>query len=148
MRGLSLWQPWCSFVVLGLRLIETRGRRTHIRGRFAVHAAAKPQYRDELADLITRSGINPRQWGLDEELPLGALVGLATIEDCVPVEEKHPRLISMQYHENIFGNYSPGRFAWLLKDVVAFKNPIPCKGRQGWFNLPPEVEARVKEQAA
>jgi len=141
-RALSWWQPWASFVAVGLKTIETRGRLTHVRGRFAVHAAAR-KYIDALADLLAKSGVNPREWGLDEELPLGAIVAVATLEDCVPVDARHSRLIGMQYHESCFGNYSAGRFAWLLRDVVRLKVPIPCRGRQGWFYLPPDAEAEL-----
>lgn len=32
-----------------------------------------------------------------------------------------------------FGDYSPGRWAWLLRDVVALTPPVPAVGRQGFF---------------
>lgn len=44
--------------------------------------------------------------------------------------------------ERAFGDYSPGRFAWLLADVRRLDEPVPCVGRQGLFNvkLPDGVE--------
>jgi hypothetical protein len=36
--------------------------------------------------------------------------------------------------ERYFGDYSPGRWAWLLADVVALEQPIPVKGAQGLWN--------------
>ena len=30
--------------------------------------------------------------------------------------------------EKAFGDYTPGRFAWILQDPVAFKTPLSAKG--------------------
>lgn len=35
-----------------------------------------------------------------------------------------------------FGDYSPGRWAWLLSDVKPVNPPAPAKGAQGFFELP------------
>lgn len=35
-----------------------------------------------------------------------------------------------------FGDYAPGRWAWLLRDVKQLIPPPPAVGRQGFFNLP------------
>lgn len=35
-----------------------------------------------------------------------------------------------------FGDYSPGRWAWLLRDVKPLKPPVAAKGAQGFFELP------------
>lgn len=40
-----------------------------------------------------------------------------------PIEDQRP-----------YGDYAPGRFAWLLADVVALDEPIPARGRQGLWN--------------
>ena len=36
------------------------------------------------------------------------------------------------------GNFSPGRYAWSLKDLQVFKQPWPIKGAQGLFDVPDE----------
>lgn len=33
-----------------------------------------------------------------------------------------------------YGDFRPGRWAWLLTDVEAFDEPVPVKGRQGLWN--------------
>jgi hypothetical protein len=38
--AITLWEPYATFIVSGLKRIETRNWATHKRGRFAVHAAA------------------------------------------------------------------------------------------------------------
>jgi hypothetical protein len=35
-----------------------------------------------------------------------------------------------------FGDYAPGRWAWLLRDVKPLTPPVPAIGRQGFFDLP------------
>lgn len=144
MKAISLWQPWASLVAMNLKLIETRGRLTHIRGRIAIHAAARKFSRAALGDLLAKAGVDPALMAGD--LPLGAIIATATLEDCASVDGRHPRL-SMPFREMVFGNYSAGRFAWMLRDVAPVVPAIPCKGRQGWFNLPDEI-ARQLEKAA
>jgi hypothetical protein len=34
-----------------------------------------------------------------------------------------------------FGDYTPGRFAWLLADVEPLDPPVPARGRQGLWNF-------------
>jgi hypothetical protein len=39
-----------------------------------------------------------------------------------------------------------GPYGWLLEDVVALRETVPCKGAQGLWTVPPDVAARVLEQ--
>ena len=64
-------------------------------------------------------------------LPRGAVIGTVEIVDCVPVEEL---VDSLDNWERLLGDYSPGRFAWVLQNPVMFKTPIPAHGKQGWWN--------------
>lgn len=34
-----------------------------------------------------------------------------------------------------YGDFQPGRWAWLLADVEKLDVPVPWKGRQGWFEV-------------
>ena len=40
---------------------------------------------------------------------------------------------------------APG-YGWQLRDVRALARPVPCKGAQGLWPLPPDVLAAVREQ--
>lgn len=53
------------------------------------------------------------------------------IVDCVPVEEI---VESLTERERALGDYSPGRFAWVLENPVIFDEPFPARGKQGWWN--------------
>ena len=52
------------------------------------------------------------------------------IVDCVPVEEV---VDSLTPKEKVLGDYSPGRWAWVLKNPVMFDMPIYARGKQGWW---------------
>ncbi len=67
----------------------------------------------------------------DTDLPLGAVVGTVEIVDCVPVEDVVDGLTE---RERALGDYSPGRWAWVLKNPIMFDTPIPARGKQGWWN--------------
>ena len=45
-----------------------------------------------------------------------------------------PECFTVRYDE--WGDYSPGRWAWLLKDVKPLIPPPPAIGRQAFFDLP------------
>lgn len=45
-----------------------------------------------------------------------------------------PDCLTVRY--DTFGDYAPGRWAWLLRDVKPTNPPIPMKGAQGFFELP------------
>ena len=40
----------------------------------------------------------------------------------------------------VFGNFSAGRFAWPVEPVLICEPPIVCKGAQGLWRLPVEIE--------
>lgn len=45
-----------------------------------------------------------------------------------------PDCFTVRYDD--FGDYSPGRWAWLLTDVRPLNPPAPARGAQGIFELP------------
>lgn len=123
MKAFTVYQPFAHAIVEGLKKYETRSRRTHIRGRVAVHAAAKEfPLLDEVAAYYFAG------W---DSLPHGVVMGTVEIVDCVPVEEVIPALSSL---DRLLGDFSPGSWAWVLKNPVMFETPIPARGKQGWWN--------------
>lgn len=125
MRAFTVNQPYAYAIVAGLKGYETRTRKTNIRGRVAVHAGKQ---KIELADMSV--ALVPRE---GQSLHYGAVVGAVEIVDCVPVEEIADTLTE---RERALGDYSPGRFAWVLRNPEMFSKPIPARGQQGWWNWP------------
>ena len=129
MRAFTVYQPYAYAIVAGLKGYETRPRRTNIRGRVAVHAGKQKITLDSMrVVLVPREG---------QKLHYGAVLGTVEIVDCLPVEEVIPTLTE---RERALGDYSPGRWAWGLKNPVMFDAPIPAIGKQCWWNREREGE--------
>lgn len=151
MRAISLYQPWSSLLACGAKTIETRPYQTHCRGLLAIHAAQKIVKVNTHDAAVMMRALDPKsrphlnQDYLDG-LPRGVIVAVVEIYDCLPVEElivKHKDWVNSEKH---FGNFDAGRFGWLTKNPIALKEPVPCKGKQGFFFLPEDVQARVESQ--
>jgi activating signal cointegrator 1 len=134
-RALSLTQPWATLVVLGEKRIETRSWRTPHRGRLGIHAAKGfPRWARERCSeqpfigCLYRAGY--RDWA---DLPLGAILGWVDLVDCVPTTGIEVAGISHQ--ERAFGDYSEGRWAWLLDEPRAFALPRPHAGALGVWSV-------------
>lgn len=154
-HALSLWQPWASLIAIGAKRIETRHWSTSYRGPLVIHAAKtrnelamcwNEPFRTVLEDAkklppITRRGEGRAELNYEERchfikqgvsqgwmLPLGALVCVVDLMDCVPTEQLQP-----DEPENHFGNYAPGRFGWMLENIRPLPHPMPYRGGQGLF---------------
>jgi hypothetical protein len=150
MRAISLWQPWASAIALGAKTIETRDWSTGYRGPLAIHAA-KHMIKAEMIDFgsswnwCAALDFKMGSGFLWDEIPFGAIVATCELVDCRPtgsftVEELdilHARpghLIG--WRERQMGDFSLGRFGWVLKDIRALDDPLPFKGAQGFFDVP------------
>ncbi|MDR1630067.1 MAG: hypothetical protein LBS36_07650 [Oscillospiraceae bacterium] len=103
---------------------------------------------------------------LNDKLPLGAVVATAELVECwhivhypganidvaknvevgaeLNVPKHHPRFndtIIPSDQELLFGDWTPGRYAWELADVKVLPEPIPCGGKQGLWNWEPDKGA-------
>jgi len=64
------------------------------------------------------------------ELPKGALIGFCDGIISTPIKERPKNKM-----EEMFGDWSPGRYQWASRNMRAIKEPIPFKGRQGLFDI-------------
>lgn len=90
-------------------------------------------------------------------MPRGALIAIADLIDCVPTnsltvgaldtprspDEKDIKLYV--WTERQMGDFTPGRFGWILANVRRFAEPIPFAGHQGLFNVSDEIIAAALE---
>lgn len=139
MKAYTVYQPYAYATVAGIKHYETRPRRTNIRGRVAVHAAKLDAWKSGILEAGTMPEIekilseHQGTGNRPARLAYGAIVGTVEIADCVPVEEIADALTDQ---EQLLGDFSPGRFAWVLRNPVMFDKPIPARGQQGWWNWP------------
>lgn len=129
MRIISLWQPWATLVVMGVKRIETRPRITHIRGTIGI-ASTKTQPITAVTEPL-------QEWlraayGTDwlRNLPRGKIVGYVDIVDVRPTDQA---AFSVTAKEHMLGDYRAGRAAWYLENPYQLKTPVAAKGSQGWW---------------
>ena len=145
MKAITLWQPWASAIALQQKRFETRSWPTKYRGPLAIHAATRQNKADEaffVGMLLKLHEADYERWNehcdcMYSCLPYGEIVAVCDLIDCVLVEDAAPSLF-----EKLWGDYSPGRFAWKLANVRALETPIPATGHQGlwnWDHTAPEI---------
>ena len=117
MKAITLYQPWASAVAFEKKRYETRSRSTSYRGLLAIHAGKTTKY-VPLADI--------------RRLPFGAVVAICELAACVPTE----RIGDLSDEELRWGDFSPGRWAWELRRVVALNTPVAIRGAQGLWTVP------------
>jgi hypothetical protein len=148
-KALPLWQPWATLVAVGAKRVETRGYPPWRLGlqdgqRIAIHATKTDRelwiceeefFRDHIAD--------------PARLPLGALVATCTLARAAQITEASAdALLHRNPQEHAFGNYEPGRWAWVLSDVDQLPSPVPFRGSQGTFDVPDDLTGRAEPVSA
>jgi hypothetical protein len=140
MKAISLWQPWASLVVTGIKQYETRSWKPpeNILGtRVAIHAT---QRWDEKLQRFTKTLEKryPEEFELLHLIwkfyPLGAVVGTVIVQGWETTEEAREYVTGMEQN---LGDYSDNRFAWKLIEPIGFNVPILCRGYQriwSWNN--------------
>lgn len=145
MRAISLWQPWASLYVglyngpqytPGPKKWETRHWPTNYRGWLVIHAAQKRVSAFELgADLVALTHAR----GFDR-LAYGALLGAVYLDHCQHIDRiLADHLAATDPDSLVCGNWAAGRFAWRRSAAVCLREPIPYRGRQGFFAVPNEA---------
>jgi hypothetical protein len=136
MKALTLTQPWATLVAIGAKHIETRGWRTPYTGPLAIHAAKgfPPQVEALCYTQPFLRVLLGAHTELDK-LPRGAVIATCRMTGCVPVEVINNAsnvfavsLGQISEQELAFGDYSAGRWAWILEDVKPLPEPIPARG--------------------
>lgn len=117
MKALTLWQPWASLLVAGVKGIETRAWRTAHRGPLAIHAAIRPANPSAraiaqalldqplVATAVRAAGLPDRL----EDYPVGVVVGQVCLQGVMPVED-----LVLTPLERALGDFSAGRFGWVM----------------------------------
>lgn len=149
-KVLSLHQPWASLMVYGLKRVETRSWRPSYFGPLIIHAAkAFPAaYSDLHLDPYFADAFEII--GDLSDLPRGAVVGAVSLWD---VDLAHTITGTISAREQAFGDYSRGRYGWIMRLGAhhAFADPVPARGYQRLFRptlWPKAAYDRVAAQLA
>jgi hypothetical protein len=80
-----------------------------------------------------------------EEVPLGAIVGIAKLVDIRPFTKTDAALLKKKRGGD--GWWEPGYYAWVLKSVHRIE-PIPFKGQLGLFAPPLRIVRKIEAELA
>lgn len=166
MKALTLWQPWASLIAVNAKTIETRSWSTKYRGSLAIHAAKRLMKgdtaalelwwanRDQLGSQATEGAV----------MPYGAVIAVCQLVDVVPIlwmgEQSNLRRVEVCdsgalwlsepdpddtgeeataeiTDQRPYGDYTPGRYAWVLGGILPVFEPQPAKGAQGLWEYTP-----------
>jgi len=150
MKALTLWQPWASLLACGAKKYETRSWATKYRGPIAIHAAARhPNWwkRDTYGNHALETALvhlwGAWGWSSYDELPRGCIIATAELVGCHKIMESallesYIIINGKRYfpHDDewLFGNWTPGRYAWEFANMTMLPEPIPAKGHQQLWN--------------
>jgi len=104
MKAITIQQPWAELIACGVKTVENRSWPTKHRGRIAIHAGMS------------------RKHGYDDQLVYGAVIAIADLYDCVPVESAP------------VGPHAMGPWCWLLRDVHRIR-PQFIRGSLGLWSV-------------
>lgn len=133
LRGLTLWQPWATSIVLGPKRVENRPWHPSLRMLdqelwLALHAGKT--WDEDGAKFIGKlwPQLPPRYFNLKSYI-----LGVARVVQAVPVED-------------LDGSdpWSFGPWCWQLADVVQAVPQIYCDGHQGLWALPLHIEQALR----
>ena len=111
MNVLSLIEPWATLIKEGKKVIETRSWQTSYRGELYIHASnkkikKKDEHTIELLELIPNVSMG-----------YGHILCKCKLVDCIYMDEEFLKHIQQDKQEFLCGEYSLGRYAWILEDV-------------------------------
>ena len=169
MKALTIIQPWASLIVGSptappQKPIENREwspPAAMLGQQFAIHAGKKLELEEFHAVFKAKvcGEVRP-PFATPKLFPLGAVVGVATLDPAISLQHARDRLASVG---DRFQHIAPatreswrldedalrwffGRVGFVLRDVRAIATPVPCSGALGFWPLPVDVEAAVREQ--
>jgi hypothetical protein len=146
LKALTLTQPWASLVALREKTIETRSWYTAYRGELVIHAAKG--FPGDAQALCERPHFTEALRGLTaKELPLSRGLCVVKVRACIKTNEMYKVRAILGHQPTLnemrFGNYEPGRFAWVLQYVRPIEDGESVRGFQRLWNWPAGANDRV-----
>lgn len=134
MKALTLTQPWASLMAAQKKTIETRSWWTGYRGELVIHAAKG--FPRDCKDMCSWPEFAAALGGrAATDLPLSVGVCVVRVVGCIRTNDMHKAEFILGHKPHVgeinFGDYSPGRFAWLTEFVRPLDNIGTVRGALG-----------------
>ena len=129
MKVLTIQEPYATFIMKGIKTIETRSWKTKYKGEIYIHAGKSKKFLKKIS--------NNQVLKLLENIDLnyGNIICKAKLVDCIYMTEEFiDNIKNKNNYEYILGEYEVGRYAWILKNVKVLNKPIPTKGKLNLWN--------------
>lgn len=147
MRCISVWQPYATLLVKGIKRIETRpnpapstvlGERIGIASTKIITPAQRAAMIDpEFARHYAETGLPELDF-----LHHGYLLGTVVVKSSTVITQDD--IDDITEEELSYGWFEHGRYAWRTTDNVEFNEPIPVRGSQGiWIYDGPSPKLRI-----
>ncbi len=118
MKALTVKQPWAELIMIGLKDVENRSRRTSFRGRFAIHVGLRRADPDDLGlDLMPVRLRKPIQQAWERHGHPGQVIGTVELVDCLQ-DSRSRWAMSGYWH-------------WVLREPKLYTRPVSAKGQLG-----------------
>lgn len=123
MKALTIKQPWAQLIIEGYKKYEFRSWKTKYRGKILIHAGMSLE-----KDMAFRF----KDYNLS--YTMGAIIGEATLEDCILVDEKFNEELK-RIDPIVYGRSNHVEtYAWKLTNIMKYEEPIEIKGQLGLWN--------------
>jgi len=151
-RALTLWQPWAWLVAHGHKNIENRPRgfsHKSFRGEFWIHASQESErsIRSWPAALELCAKILGDDFRIPDArgLAYGAIIGRATITGIYPPREPVRNDLDALIRGDGWSPWHfPDQYGFKLENARALKEPVPCRGYQGFWRVPADVLEKLR----
>ena len=124
MKVLTIRQPWASLIMAGLKEYEFRSWKTNYRGELLIHAGKT----------IDKEAEKRLKKYLPAVLPTEQILGKVELIDCIKVT---PQFLGglRKINPDIYAKstFKEG-YAWSVKVLEKFDEPIETKGKLGLWN--------------
>ena len=147
MKALTVWQPWATLIVAGLKLYEFRrypAPKSLVGQTIVIHAGKRPPKSWDIESTLaapSHTTGNPdadRQvidlltpiWRRSAQMPLAAGLGTARLgEPRRALDIFRGAMDPADIHPDIWG--------WPMTDAEAWPAPVPARGHQGFWEWDP-----------
>ncbi len=109
----------------------------------AIHAAKRPAERwtcdrEPIHSVLMGHGV------AQDDLPVGCVLAVGELVDCQPTTNTAWKWFPLPGSwDAALGDFGPGRWMWQFRGVRCLREPIPCRGQQGLWTVPPDIEVEI-----
>lgn len=153
MKALTVWEPWATAIALGWKPVENRTWPTKHRGALAIHASKRPPDNSDINEVLDiiygvgASDVRPDTFAQRRsefctllERHLGKVLAVVDVTGMLRnYVEAGEALKTHRFGDDFY----TGDIGWHVENPRRLSEPVACRGAQGLWELPADVERQV-----